>query len=90
MAVWTIRSWGRTVHVVAVRTICVCAELVAAPRFLRDLLAKPAGLTWEPTCNESRPPLYRWRGVYPIEALTIDPIKSTYQIYLICIVLSIP
>jgi hypothetical protein len=34
-------------------------------------------------------PLYIDEGVWLIEAHTIDSIKSTYQIYLICIVLSI-
>jgi hypothetical protein len=46
--------------VVAERTIHACAESVKVLDFLRDLLAKLAGLTREPTCNRSRPPpLYR-------------------------------
>jgi hypothetical protein len=44
-----------------------CAELVRVPSFLRDLLAKFAGLTREPTCNGSRPPLYIDEGLRPIE-----------------------
>jgi hypothetical protein len=45
---------------VAVWTVHVCARLVKVLDFLWDLLAKPVGLTREPTCNRSRPsPLYR-------------------------------
>jgi hypothetical protein len=45
---------------IVAQTVRACTELVKVPNFLRDLLAKPAGLTREPTCNESRPPpLYR-------------------------------
>jgi hypothetical protein len=35
-------------------------------------------------------PLYIDEGLRPIEPPTIDTIKSTYQFYLICIVLLIP
>jgi hypothetical protein len=43
--------------VVVARTVRACAELVRVPSFLRDLLAKAAGLTRQTTCNGSRPPL---------------------------------
>jgi hypothetical protein len=46
--------------VVEARTVRACAEPVRIPDFLRDFLAKPAGLTRESTYNGSRPPpLYR-------------------------------
>jgi hypothetical protein len=45
---------------VVARTVRACAESVRVPVFLQDLLAKPIGLTQEPTCNGSKPPpLYR-------------------------------
>jgi hypothetical protein len=51
--------WSGQSAVVA-QSVRACIELVKVPVFLRDLLAKPVGLTREPTCNESRPPpLYR-------------------------------
>jgi hypothetical protein len=56
---------------IAARTIRACTESVRVPDFLRDLLAKHAGLTREPTCNGSRPP-------------TIDPINSTCR-FSLCI-----
>jgi hypothetical protein len=37
-------------------SLCACAESVSVPDFLRDLLAKSAELTREPTSNGSRPP----------------------------------
>jgi hypothetical protein len=46
--------------VVAARMVRACIESIRHPNFLQDLLAKPAGLTRESTCNRSRPPpLYR-------------------------------
>jgi hypothetical protein len=45
--------WSR-LSVVVVRTVHACAESVRVLDFLRDLLAKPAGLTRKPTCNGSR------------------------------------
>jgi hypothetical protein len=67
------------------RTVRACAESVRVPSFLRDLLAKPAGLTRKPTCNGSRPPLlYIDEGLWPIEPPTIDQIKSTYR-FTLCI-----
>jgi hypothetical protein len=46
--------------VVAARTVPAYAESVRVLDFLQDLLAKPEGLTREPTYNGSRPPpLYR-------------------------------
>jgi hypothetical protein len=74
-------SWSR-LSVVVAWTVHACAESVRVPDFLRDLLAKPARLTREPTCNGSRPPLYIDEGLRSIEAPTIDPIKSTYCFYL--------
>jgi hypothetical protein len=42
-------------------------QAVRVPVFLRDLLAKSAGLTRESTCNGSRPTLYIDEGLQPIE-----------------------
>jgi hypothetical protein len=50
--------------------------------FLVDLLAKPAGLTREPTYNRSRPPLYIDEGLWSIEPPQIDQINSNYCFYL--------
>jgi hypothetical protein len=44
--------------VVTSRTVHACAKSVRVPDFLRDLLAKSAGLTRGLTCNGSRPPLF--------------------------------
>jgi hypothetical protein len=74
---------------IAAHTVRPCVESVRVPDFLWDSLAKPTGLTRELTCNGSRPPLYIDEGIRPIEHPAIDPIKSTYQFYLICIVLPI-
>jgi hypothetical protein len=41
--------------VVVAQTVHACTKSVRIPDFLWDLLAKPAGLTWKPTCNGSRP-----------------------------------
>jgi hypothetical protein len=47
-------------YAVAAWTIHACAKSVRVLDFLRDLLAKPVGLTRGPTFNRSRPPpLYR-------------------------------
>jgi hypothetical protein len=51
-------AWSGLSAVVA-PTVC--------PNFLRELLAKPAGLTRELTCNRSRHPLYADEGLRPIE-----------------------
>jgi hypothetical protein len=67
MVAWTVRG---------------CAKLVTVLDFLRDLLAKPAGLTREPTCNRSKLSLYIDEGLWPIEPPTIDPINSTYCFHL--------
>jgi hypothetical protein len=40
---------------VTTRTVRACAESVRFLDFLWDLLAKPTGLTREPTCNGCRP-----------------------------------
>jgi hypothetical protein len=66
-----------------------CVESVWVPDLLQDLLAKPTKLTRELTCNGSRPSLYIDEGLTADSTLIIDSIKSTYQFYLICIVLSI-
>ena len=42
-------------YAVVARTVRACAESIRVLIFLRDLLAKPARLTQEPTCNGSRP-----------------------------------
>jgi hypothetical protein len=42
------------------------AESVQTPSFLRDLLAKSAGLTQEMACNGSKPPLYICEGLWRI------------------------
>jgi hypothetical protein len=82
-------QWSR-LSVVAAWTVHTCAESVKVPNSLRDLLAKSAGLTREPTCNVSRPPPFiQMKGHGRLNPI-IDPIKSTYQIYLICTLLSIP
>jgi hypothetical protein len=45
---------------VVARTIHACTKSVRVLDFLPDLLARPARLTQEPTCDGSRPPpLYR-------------------------------
>jgi hypothetical protein len=62
----------------ATRTVRTCAESVRVPDFLRDLLAKPARFTREPTCNGCRPPLYRDEGSQSIEPL--HSIQSTLLI----------
>jgi hypothetical protein len=49
------------------RTVRACAESVRVLSFLRDLLANPAGLNRELTCNGSRPPLYIDEWLRPIE-----------------------
>jgi hypothetical protein len=41
---------------VVAQTVRTCAESIRVPDFFRNLLAKPMGLTREPTCNRSRPP----------------------------------
>jgi hypothetical protein len=56
-----------------------CVESVMTPRFLQDLLLKPAGLTRGPTCNGSRRPPYIDVGVRPIE-----PPHSIQSIILTC------
>jgi hypothetical protein len=76
--------------IVAVQTVCMSAELVGVHVLLWNLLANSVGLTRELTCNGSKSPPYIDEGVWPIEPPIIDPIKPTYHIYLICIVLSIP
>jgi hypothetical protein len=53
--------------VVAARIVCACVESVTVLDFLRDLLAKPVGLTQESTCNGFRPPPYIDEGLQPIE-----------------------
>jgi hypothetical protein len=40
---------------VVARTVRACTESVRVPSFLRDLLAKTAGLARETTCSGSRP-----------------------------------
>jgi hypothetical protein len=50
------QKWHGGQSAVVARTVRACAESVKVPDFLLDLLAKFAGLTREPTCNESRPP----------------------------------
>jgi hypothetical protein len=75
---------------VAAHTFHTSVESVTVSYLLQDLLEKSMRLIREPTCNGSRPPLYIDEGVRPIEPPTIDPIKLTYQIYLICTILSIP
>jgi hypothetical protein len=52
---------------VGTRMVRACAESVTTPRFLQDLLAKPAGLTRGPTCNGYRHPPYIDVGVRTIE-----------------------
>jgi hypothetical protein len=58
---------------VAALTVHACVESVRVPDFLWSLLAKPAGLTRETTCNGSRPPIYIDEGLRPIEPPKIDP-----------------
>jgi hypothetical protein len=54
------RKVSRGQSAVVAPTVRACAESVRVPSFLRDLLAKTAGLAREMTCNGSRPPpLYR-------------------------------
>jgi hypothetical protein len=66
---------------VSTQTVRVCAESFRVPNFLQDLLAKPARLTREPTCNGSRPPLpfYIDEGLRPIDPHT-QSIQSTLLI----------
>jgi hypothetical protein len=52
---------------VVARMVRTCAESVRVPSFLRDLLAKTAGLSRETTCNRSRPPPYIDEGLWTIE-----------------------
>jgi hypothetical protein len=59
-------QWSRLSTIVA-RIVRACVESVRVPDFSRDLLAKPMGLTREPTCNRSRPPLYIDEGLQSIE-----------------------
>jgi hypothetical protein len=59
-------------------------HIVSVPDFLRDLLAKNAGLTRELTCNGSRPPLYIDKGLRSIE-----PPQSIKSILLIIFTLCI-
>jgi hypothetical protein len=53
---------------IAARTVRAYTESVKVLDFLRDLLVKHVGLTREPTCNGSRPPIYIDEGLRPIEA----------------------
>jgi hypothetical protein len=69
--------------IVVTRTVRACVKSVSVPDFLRDLLAKHARLTREPTCNESRHSLYIDEVLRPIEPHTIDSINFTYRFYLI-------
>jgi hypothetical protein len=56
--------------VIALWIVHACSESVKVPDFLWDLLVKPVGLTQEPTCNGSRPPLYIDEWQRPIEPPT--------------------
>jgi hypothetical protein len=69
--------------VVVAQTVRACAESVRVPDILQDSLAKHGGLTREPTCNGSRPPIYIDEGLRLIEPSIIDPIKYTYRFYLL-------
>jgi hypothetical protein len=69
---------------VVTRTVHACAKSVSVSNFLQDLLGKSAGLTREPTCNRSRPPLYIDEGLRPIEPHTFDLMNSTYR-FTLCI-----
>ena len=66
---------------IVAQTVHACTKSVRVPDFLRDLLAKPAGLTRKPTCNGSRLLLYIDEGLLPIETPIIDPIKYTNSFY---------
>jgi hypothetical protein len=82
----TLRSEGPWSGLSAVVTQAVRTRALSVTvfRFLRDLLAKPAGLTREATCNGFRPPLYIDEGVWPIYSPTVYPINSTYH-FTLCI-----
>jgi hypothetical protein len=56
------------------------AEPVRVPSFLMDLLAKSVELAREMAYNESRPPLYIYRGLRPIGTRTIDQIINIHLI----------
>jgi hypothetical protein len=70
--------------VLVARMVHACAESIRVPNFLRDLSAKPTGLTQKLTCNGSRPSLYIDEGLRPIEPPIINPINYTYH-FTLCI-----
>jgi hypothetical protein len=72
-------SWsGRSV--VVTQTIRAYAESVRVLIFLRDLLAKPAGVTREPTCNGYRHSLYIDKGLRPTE----PPQSIQSNLFIVC------